>query len=128
MKAFVTTHMSAESLEELRKLLQDDVVYESWRNTKNLYFDAKDLINKIKQTQAEILICEGDNVKKEVLENVDLQITASTRDDPNNIDIETATKKGIPVLYTPGRNRNAVAEMTITLILSLLRRVYKSLD
>ena len=125
MKAFVTTQMSAESLEELMKLLQDDVVYESWRNTKNLYFDAKDLINKIKQTQAEILICEGDNVKKEVLENVDLQIIASTRDDPNNIDIETATKKGIPVLFTPGRNRNAVAEMTITLILSLLRRVYK---
>ena len=117
--------MSAEALEELRNLLQDDVVYESWRDTKTLYFDAEELVNKIKKIQAEILICEGDNVKKEVLENVDLHIIASTRDDPNNIDLETATKKGIPVLYTPGRNRNAVAEMTITLILSLIRKVYK---
>jgi D-3-phosphoglycerate dehydrogenase len=117
--------MSAESLEELRTLLKDDVVYESWRNTKNLYFDAEDLINKIKETRAEILICEGDNVKKEVLENVDLQIIASTRDDPNNIDLQIATEKKIPVLYAPGRNRNAVAELTITLILALMRKVYK---
>ena len=117
--------MPEEALGELRTLLQDDVVYESWRDTKNLYFDANDLINKINQVQAEILICEGDNVKKEVLENVDLKIIASTRDDPNNIDLETATQKEIPVLYAPGRNRNAVTEMTITLLLSLLRKVYK---
>jgi D-3-phosphoglycerate dehydrogenase / 2-oxoglutarate reductase len=125
LKAFVTTQLSPEALKKLRMLLLDDVVYESWRETKNLYFDAQELVNKINNIQAEIFICEGDNVKKEVLENVDLKIIASTRDDPNNIDLETATKKGIPVLYTPGRNRNAVAEMTITLILTLIRKVYK---
>jgi len=115
--------MSPESLEELKDLLKDEIIYESWRETKNFYFDAEELVNKLKSNQVEVFICEGDNVKKDVLENVDLKILASTRDDPNNIDLETATKKGIPVLYAPGRNRIAVAEMTITLILALMRKV-----
>ncbi|TFF95097.1 MAG: hypothetical protein EU547_07905, partial [Promethearchaeota archaeon] len=67
----------------------------------------------------------ADNVKKDVLENVDLRIIGSTRGDPNNIDIETASKKGIPVLNAPGRNTTAVAEMTVTAIFALLRKIHK---
>lgn len=117
--------MSPESLEKLKELLQDDVIYESWRDTKNIYFDAEDLVNRIKQSGAEIFLCEGDNVKKDVIEKIDLKIIGSTRDDPNNIDLKTATEKGIPVLFTPGRNRFAVTEMTITLMLALLRKVHQ---
>jgi len=125
MKAYITAQFSPESLELLKELLQDEVVYESWRDTKNMYFNAEDLVKRIKDIDAEIYICEGDNVKKDVLDNVDLKIIGSTRDDPNNIDIETATNKGVPVLFAPGRNRIAVAEMTITMILALMRRIYK---
>ena len=117
--------MSPESLKKLKELLQDDIVYESWRDTKNMYFDAGDLVNRIKEIGAEIFICEGDNVKKDVLENVELKIIGSTRDDPNNIDLTTATSKSIPVLYTPSRNKFAVTEMTVTVMLALLRKVYK---
>ena len=125
MKAFITAQMTPESLQKLKNLLQDEVFYESWRDTKNMYFDAEELVSKLKEYKAEIFICEGDNVKKDVLENVDLKIIGSTRDDPNNIDLKTATKKGIPVLFTPGRNKNAVTEMTITLMLALMRKVHK---
>jgi D-3-phosphoglycerate dehydrogenase len=125
MKAFITAQMTPESLQKLKDLLNDEVFYESWRDTKNMYFDAEELVSKLKEYKAEIFICEGDNVKKDVLENVDLKIIGSTRDDPNNIDLKTATKKGIPVLFTPGRNKNAVAEMTITLMLALIRKVHK---
>jgi len=125
MKAFITAQMTPESLQKLKDLLQDEVFYESWRDTRNMYFDAEELVRKIKENNAEIFICEGDNVKKDVLENVDLKIIGSTRDDPNNIDLIIATEKGIPVLFTPGRNKNAVAEMTITLMLALMRRVHK---
>ena len=124
MKAFITAEMSPESLKKLKELLQDEVVVESWRDTKNMYFDAGDLVNRIKQIGAQIFICEGDNVKKDVLENVELKIIGSTRDDPNNIDLATATSKSIPVLYAPSRNKFAVAEMTITLMLALLRKVH----
>jgi D-3-phosphoglycerate dehydrogenase len=125
MKAFITAQMTPESLQKLKDLLKDEVFYESWRDTKNMYFDAEELVSKLKENKAEIFICEGDNVKKDVLVNVDLKIIGSTRDDPNNIDLITATEKGIPVLFTPGRNKNAVTEMTITLMLALMRKVHK---
>ncbi|MCE7738141.1 MAG: class II aldolase/adducin family protein [Candidatus Heimdallarchaeota archaeon] len=124
MKAYITAEFSPEALEELKKILEDEIVYESWRETSNLYFKDEDLIQKIKEIGAEIFICEGDNVKKTVLENVDLKIIGSTRGDPNNIDLETATAKGIPVLFAPNRNTVSVAELTVGLILSLARKLY----
>ena len=124
MKAFVTSDFSPESLAELKKVLQDEVIYESWRDTGNLYFDAEDLVKKIKEIGADILICEGDNVKKAVIDNVDLKIICSTRDDPNNVAIKSANAKSIPVLFAPKRNTPAVAELTVSLILSLARNLY----
>ncbi|MBY9001177.1 MAG: hydroxyacid dehydrogenase, partial [Candidatus Heimdallarchaeota archaeon] len=91
MKAYVTAEFSPEALDKLKLLLNDEIVYESWRNTSNLYFADEDLIKKIKEIGAEILICEGDNVKKSVIDQVDLKIIGSTRGDPNNIDVEAAT-------------------------------------
>ena len=40
-----------------------------------------------------------------------------------NIDIRAATELGIPVTNAPGVNSNAVAEMTIGLMLSVMRRI-----
>ena len=93
MKAYITAEFSPKALEELKKILKDEIVYESWRETSNLYFKDEDLIQKIKEIGAEIFICEGDNVKKNVLENVDLKIICSTRGYPNNRDLVTATAK-----------------------------------
>ncbi|NMC04649.1 MAG: hypothetical protein GYA24_05525 [Candidatus Lokiarchaeota archaeon] len=89
-----------------------------------MYFNDDDLVSKIKATGAEILICEGDNVKKNVIERTDLKIIGSTRDDPNNIDVVTATAKGIPVIFAPKRNTISVAELTIALILALARKLH----
>ncbi len=124
MKAYITAEFSPEALEELKKILDDEIVYESWRETSNLYFKDEDLIQKIKEIGAEIFICEGDHVKKAVLENVDLKIIGATRGDPNNIDLEIATEKGIPVLFAPNRNTVSVAELTIGLMLSLARKLH----
>lgn len=40
-----------------------------------------------------------------------------------NIDIEAATRNGVAVTYTPGANKEAVAEMTIALMLAAIRRI-----
>nr|WP_318546865.1 SAM-dependent methyltransferase [Mycobacterium lepraemurium] len=48
---------------------------------------------------------------------------AATRGDPNNVDIAGATAAGIPVLNTPGRNADAVAEMTVALLLAATRHL-----
>ncbi len=124
MKAYITAEFSPEALEKLKAILQDEIVYESWRTTKNLFFNDEDLIKRLNGIGAEILICEGDNVKQPVIEQTNLKIIGSTRGDPNNIDIETATSKKIPVLYAPNRNTVSVAELTVGLILSLARKLH----
>jgi D-3-phosphoglycerate dehydrogenase len=52
-----------------------------------------------------------------------LLAVASTRGDPNNVDIPACTAAGIPVLNAPGRNADAVAEMALALLFSLNRHV-----
>jgi D-3-phosphoglycerate dehydrogenase len=52
-----------------------------------------------------------------------LKAIASTRGDPNNVDIPGATAAGIPVLRAPGRNADAVAEMAVALLFAVNRRV-----
>ncbi len=41
----------------------------------------------------------------------------------DNIDVDAATRRGIPVLFTPGANFESAAEHTLALMLALLRRV-----
>jgi len=41
----------------------------------------------------------------------------------DGIDIDAATRRGIPVLYTPGTNAEATAEHTLALMLALLRQI-----
>ncbi|MHA1697836.1 MAG: NAD(P)-dependent oxidoreductase, partial [Promethearchaeota archaeon] len=125
MKAFITTEFSKDALEKLREILKDDVIYESWRSTKNFYFNDEQYIERIRELGAEIVICEGDNVTSTVIENTDLKIIGSTRDDPNNVDVAAATKRGIPVIYAPKRNSISVAELTVTLILALARKLHQ---
>jgi hypothetical protein len=63
MKAYITAEFSPQALKRLEAILQDEIIYESWRSTNNLYFNDQDLLQKLQDTEAEIYICEGDNVK-----------------------------------------------------------------
>ena len=44
----------------------------------------------------------------------------------DNIDCQAATERGIPVIYTPGANANAVAEHAIGLLLALARNTTRA--
>src|SRR5690606_1572313 len=50
-----------------------------------------------------------------------LEAIGATRGDPTNVDLAAATGKGIPVLHAPGRNADAVAELTVGLLLAATR-------
>lgn len=120
MRAFITASISDEVLKELNKKL--DVTYESWRETGNIYFDVKEMIEKLKDY--DIFITAADDLKKaELFESTNLKLIGSCRGDPFNINLEAATKKKIPVIYTPLRNVVAVAELTVGLIISLARNL-----
>lgn len=65
-----------------------------------------------------------DRIDREVLQRAPrLKIIANHGVGFNNIDLEAATARGIPVTNTPGVLTDAVADLTMALILSVGRRV-----
>ncbi len=99
------------------------VIYDPWIEHRPLrVYRAADLADRIDAEGADILIVESDQVKGPVFER-QLRLIGSCRGDPNNVDIPAATAAGIPVLNAPGRNADAVAEMTLALLFSVNRWV-----
>ncbi len=79
---------------------------------------------KRKTADADIIVTTFDDVTRGVIENAkNLKLIACTRATPVNVDIKAAKERGIPVLFTPGRNSDATAEHTIGLMLSVARRI-----
>jgi D-3-phosphoglycerate dehydrogenase len=108
-------------LEKLHRLF--DVAYDPWLDQQPLrIFNEEQLAERIKAEGAEWLIVETDSVKGPVLD-LGLRAIASTRGDPNNVDVAACTKAGIPVINAPGRNADAVAEMAIALLFAVNRHV-----
>lgn len=70
-----------------------------------------------------VLIVEADHVPGVVLEGTSVEVLASCRGNPVNVDVAAATAGGIPVLNAPARNAEAVAELTLGMILALVRGI-----
>ena len=122
MKIFITASITKEILNALKKKF--DVIYEPWRETGIIYFGAKELAKKLEGV--DIFITEADDLKKkELFEQTNLKLLISCRGDPFNINLQAASKKNIPVLYTPLRNVDSVAELTVGFILMLARKLQK---
>jgi D-3-phosphoglycerate dehydrogenase len=122
----VTAPLRGPGLERLGELV--DITAEPWIDHQPLrLLDADALASKIDETGATVVICEADNCKGAVLERP-LVAIASTRGDPTNVDIPGATAAGIPVLHAPGRNADAVAELTVALTLAVTRRLMPADD
>lgn len=85
-------------------------------------YGAEDLAARIQDEGFDVVVCEADSCKGSVLE-LPLIVIASTRGRPDNVDVEGATAAGIPVLHAPGRNADAVAEMTVALLMAVNRFV-----
>jgi D-3-phosphoglycerate dehydrogenase len=119
--ALVTAPLRGDALDELRSLT--DVVFEPWLDSRPVrLYGADDLAARLTELGATIVICEADACRGPVLD-LPLLAIGSTRGDPTNVDVEGATAKGIPVLHTPGRNADAVAEMTVALLFAVTRHV-----
>lgn len=58
----------------------------------------------------------------------ELLAIACGRGGPVNINIEEATRRGIPVLFAPGRNARAVAEFTVAGMINLMRQIPSAID
>jgi D-3-phosphoglycerate dehydrogenase len=120
-RALVTAPLRGPGFAKLRELT--DVIYDPWiEQTPLRIYSAEQLADRIASEGAEIVVVESDSVGGPVF-GLGLRVIASTRGDPNNVDIAGATAAGIPVLNTPARNADAVAEMTVALLLAATRHV-----
>lgn len=110
--------------EEKQKVLQEafgEVVYKPWKPNGRAY-NENELIALLTTTGADALITEHDNVTAKVIEMFsNLQFIGVCRGTPSNVSLETANQIGIPVFHTPARNAQAVAEMFIANVITLLR-------
>src|SRR4051794_932148 len=100
-----------------------DVVYEPFIEQKPLrLYNDEQLAERVRAEGATIVVCEGDRVGPQTL---DLQpvVIGATRGDPTNVDVAAATERGVPVLHAPGRNADAVAELTVGLLFAAARHI-----
>ncbi|OBI18931.1 3-phosphoglycerate dehydrogenase [Mycobacterium sp. E2327] len=120
-RALVTAPLRGPGFDKLRQLA--DVVYDPWiEQTPLRIYSPEQLAERIAAESADVVVVEGDSVRGPVFEQ-GLRAIASTRGDPNNVDIDGATAAGIPVLNTPARNADAVAEMAVALLLAVTRHL-----
>lgn len=121
MKAFLTASFDEHSLARLGRIMPVHV--EDWRRTKNLFFDGIEFARRIREEGCDVVIVEADLVHRDVIENTSLAMIGACRGDPLNVDVALATERGIPVFYTPARNADAVADLTLCFMLALARHV-----
>lgn len=120
-RALVTAPLRGPGFGKLRDLA--DVVYDPWIDESPLrIYTAEQLADRVRAEGADVLVVETDSVAGPVFE-LPLRAVAATRGDPNNVDIAGATAANIPVLHTPGRNADAVAEMAVALLFAATRHL-----
>src|ERR1700676_796045 len=120
-RALVTAAVRGPGLSLLGDLA--DLTVDSWLDQPSLrIYNAEQLAERAAAEGASILIVEADSCKGVVFEQP-LIAVCSCRGDPNNVDVAAATAAGVPVLRAPGRNADAVAELTVALLFAATRGV-----
>jgi D-3-phosphoglycerate dehydrogenase len=121
MKLAVTAPYDEAKLNELKARF-GEIVYMPYIKTGRVMDD--DMTKEfLKEHNPEGLICELDMVSKEALEKSNLKFVGVCRAAPVNVDISAASELGIPVITTPARNAQAVAELLTGGLLVFLRRL-----
>ena len=91
------------------------------------YKDKADYLKAV--ASADALIVRSDVVDAEVLQAApNLKIVVRAGAGYDNIDLKTATERGVVAMNTPGQNSNAVAELVFGLMITLARRGFSGKD
>ena len=119
MKILVATEkpFAKKAVDGIREIF-DEAGYEVVLLEK--YSDKQQLLDAV--ADAEGLIVRSDKVTAEVLDAAKkLKIVVRAGAGYDNVDLEAATAHGVVVMNTPGQNANAVAELTIAMMIFMAR-------
>ena len=123
MRALITCEVSNEFISALKTR---GIEYEltGWGQTGNT-LTQEELIAKAQG--CEIVIVEIEDLNKAVIESLpDLKFVGVSRGTPVNVDLEFCKERGIPVVHTPGRNADSVADYCLSMMLDLSRKLTAS--
>jgi len=121
-KVFVTRHLTPEAEEKLNRFCQA----EYWPDETPPPHDV--LLEKVK-TMDGLLCLLTDPIDKALIDQAEnLKVISQVAVGVDNIDLEAAAARGIPVGHTPDLLTDATADMAFALILAAARRLGEAID
>jgi len=119
VRILVTAQFDQETMATLRRY--GEVEYGCYGQTLRVLAGSK-LVKALEGVS--VLVTEVDHVRRPVFAQApSLRLISCCRGAPVNIDLAAATEYGVPVLTAPGRNADAVADLTLLFMLALLRHL-----
>lgn len=122
MSVLITAPYHEKGQQEIETLF-GPVVYRPWK-PKGRAYNEEELMALLKETNATALITEHDHVTANVINAFpNLTFIGVCRGTPSNLAIDAAREHGIAVFHTPARNAQAVAELFIANVITMLRNL-----
>ncbi len=123
LRALITCEVTTEFLASLK---ERNIEFElsGWGQNGNTLSEAE-LIAKAQN--CEIVIVEIEELNRKVLESLpNLKFVGVSRGTPVNVDLGFCEQQRIPVVHTPGRNADSVADYCLAMMLDLSRKLTSS--
>lgn len=123
IRALVTCEVTDEFLTALKaRGIEYDLA--GWGQNGNT-LSQTEIISRAQECQ--IIIVELEELNKEVINSLPiLKFVGVSRGTPVNVDMEICKARNIPVVHTPGRNADSVADYCLAMMLDLSRKLTES--
>jgi phosphoglycerate dehydrogenase-like enzyme len=116
-RIFITEPRDHPALAELRE------IGEVRQGPSNRRMDEKELAGELREAHA-VLITSRDRITGPMIEQAGgLRVIGKFGARPENVDWETARRRGVRIIWAPEANSDSVAEYTVLLILAYLRQL-----